>query len=340
MGSYFLKRLALIPPTLLGVTLIVFAITRLVPGGPLERAIMEAQVAGADAMSFSSSAGQNMAISDAQLEQLKAYYGFDKPILESYVIWVGKILTGDLGTSYRYNEPVWNVIKDRFPISIYYGLVTLILTYAVCIPLGLVKAVRHRTAVDTASSIFIFIGYAVPGYALGSLLLLFFSVRLDWFPMGGFVSFNYEMLTPAEQWLDVIHHSILPLICYIIGSFALVTMLLKNHLLDNLAADYIRTAIAKGVSFKQAVLRHALRNSMIPIATTFGQNITLLVGGSFLIESIFDIDGFGLLGLTSILDRDYPVVMGVVLLSSLLLLIGNVLSDLLVALVDPRIRFQ
>ena len=340
MGSYFLKRLALIPPTLLGVTLIVFAITRLVPGGPLERAIMEAQVAGADAMSFSSSAGQNMAISDAQLEQLKAYYGFDKPILESYVIWVGKILTGDLGTSYRYNEPVWNVIKDRFPISIYYGLVTLILTYAVCIPLGLVKAVRHRTAVDTASSIFIFIGYAVPGYALGSMLLLFFSVRLDWFPMGGFVSFNYEMLTPAEQWLDVIHHSILPLICYIIGSFALVTMLLKNHLLDNLAADYIRTAIAKGVSFKQAVLRHALRNSMIPIATTFGQNITLLVGGSFLIESIFDIDGFGLLGLTSILDRDYPVVMGVVLLSSLLLLIGNVLSDLLVALVDPRIRFQ
>ena len=117
-------------------------------------------------------------------------------------------------------------------------------------------------------------------------------------------------------------------------------MLLKNHLLDNLAADYIRTAIAKGVTFKQAVLRHALRNSMIPIATTFGQNITLLVGGSFLIESIFDIDGFGLLGLTSILDRDYPVVMGVVLLSSLLLLIGNVLSDLLVALVDPRIRFQ
>ena len=340
MGSYFLKRLALIPPTLLGVTLIVFAITRLVPGGPLERAIMEAQVAGADAMSFSSSAGQNMAISDAQLAQLKAYYGFDKPILESYVIWVGKILTGDLGTSYRYNEPVWNVIKDRFPISIYYGLVTLTLTYAVCIPLGLVKAVRHRTAVDTASSIFIFIGYAVPGYALGSLLLLFFSVRLDWFPMGGFVSFNYDMLTPAEQWLDVIHHSILPLVCYIIGSFALVTMLLKNHLLDNLAADYIRTAIAKGVSFKQAVLRHALRNSMIPIATTFGQNITLLVGGSFLIESIFDIDGFGLLGLTSILDRDYPVVMGVVLLSSLLLLIGNVLSDLLVALVDPRIRFQ
>ena len=225
-------------------TLIVFAITRLVPGGPLERAIMEAQVAGADAMSFSSSAGQNMAISDAQLEQLKAYYGFDKPILESYVIWVGKILTGDLGTSYRYNEPVWNVIKDRFPISIYYGLVTLILTYAVCIPLGLVKAVRHRTAVDTASSIFIYWVCRARLCAWLAAAALFLSPP-GLVPHGRLCKFNYDMLTPAEQWLDVIHHSILPLICYIIGSFALVTMLLKNHLLDNLAADYIRTAIAK-----------------------------------------------------------------------------------------------
>ena len=158
--------------------------------------------------------------------------------------------------------------------------------------------------------------------------------------MGGFVSFTFQDKTLAGQIPDLLEHSALPLICYMVGSFALVTLLLKNHLMDNLAADYVRTAIAKGVSFRQSVLKHALRNSLIPIATTFGQNITLLVGGSFLIESIFDIDGFGLLGLTSILDRDYPVVMGVVLLSSLLLLIGNILSDILVALVDPRIRFQ
>jgi microcin C transport system permease protein len=210
----------------------------------------------------------------------------------------------------------------------------------VCIPLGVLKAVRHRTAVDTFSSILIFIGYAIPGYALGSLLLLYFSVRLEWLPMGGFVSFTFQDKTLLGQITDLLEHSALPLICYMVGSFALVTLLLKNHLMDNLAADYVRTAIAKGVSFRQSVLKHALRNSLIPIATTFGQNITLLVGGSFLIESIFDIDGFGLLGLTSILDRDYPVVMGVVLLSSLLLLIGNILSDILVALVDPRIRFQ
>ena len=340
MKEYFFKRLLLIPPTLLGVTIIVFAITRLVPGGPLERAIMESQMMDASGSGVSQSAGQGMAISEAQLEQLKAYYGFDKPVIESYLIWTGKVLTGDLGSSYRYNEPVWDVIKARFPVSIYYGLITLVLTYLVCIPLGVLKAVRHRTAVDTISSILIFIGYAIPGYALGSLLLLYFSVRLEWLPMGGFVSFTFQDKTLLGQITDLLEHSALPLICYMVGSFALVTLLLKNHLMDNLAADYVRTAIAKGVSFRQSVLKHALRNSLIPIATTFGQNITLLVGGSFLIESIFDIDGFGLLGLTSILDRDYPVVMGVVLLSSLLLLIGNILSDILVALVDPRIRFQ
>ena len=340
MGQYFLKRMLLIPPTLIGVTIIVFAITRLVPGGPLERAIMESQMMDATGGSVSQSAGQGMAISEVQLAQLKAYYGFDKPLLESYIIWTGKVLSGDLGSSYRYNEPVWDVIQSRFPVSIYYGLITLVLTYLVCIPLGVVKAVRHRSAIDTASSIIIFIGYAIPGYALGSLLLLYFSVKLEWLPMGGFVSFSFYDKTLWGQIKDLLEHSVMPLICYMVGSFALVTLLLKNHLMDNLAADYVRTAIAKGVPFRRAVFSHALRNSLIPIATTFGQSITLLVGGSFLIEFIFDINGFGLLGLTSILDRDYPVVMGVVLLGSLLLLIGNVLSDILVALVDPRVRFQ
>ncbi|MFT4823398.1 MAG: microcin C transport system permease protein [Halioglobus sp.] len=340
MRDYFLRRLLLVIPTLLGVTIIVFAVTRLVPGGPLERAIMASQQMDASGGFSSQSAGQGMAISEAQLLKLKEYYGFDKPMLQSYVQWLGKVLSGDLGTSYRYNEPVWDVIQDRFPVSLYYGLVTLILTYTVCIPLGIVKAIKHRTAVDNISSVLIFIGYAIPGYALGSLLLLYFSVRLEWFPMGGFVSYDFQDKDSLDKAFDLLKHSVLPLTCYMVGAFALVTMLLKNHLMDNLAADYIRTAIAKGVSFRQSVTRHAMRNSLIPIATTFGQNITLLVAGAPLIETIFDIDGFGLLALTAILDRDYPVVMGIVLLSSLLLLIGNILSDFLVALVDPRIRFQ
>jgi microcin C transport system permease protein len=340
MRDYFIRRFLLIPPTLLGVTIIVFIITRLVPGGPLERALMESQQFNANSGVSTQVAGADMALSEAQLQRLKEYYGFDKPILVSYVEWLGKVVRGDLGSSYRYNEPVWDVIRDRFPVSLYYGLVTLIITYLVCIPLGVLKAIKHRTIVDNFTSILIFVGYAIPGYALGSLLLLYFSVRLEWFPMGGFISLSFEEMTTYGKIMDLISHSVLPLICYLIGSFALVTLLLKNHLMDNLASDYIRTAIAKGVSFRKAVTKHAMRNSMIPIATTFGQNITLLVSGSFLIESIFDIDGFGLLGLTAILDRDYPVVMGVILLASFLLLIGNIISDILVALVDPRIRFQ
>ncbi|MEM7562186.1 MAG: ABC transporter permease subunit [Pseudomonadota bacterium] len=339
MRDYLIRRLLLIPPTLLGIMVIVFLVTRFVPGGPLERAMMEFQQLDVGSGTSTGMAGQDIALSDEQLERLKEYYGFDKPVLQSFTEWVTKVLRGDLGTSYRYNEPVWDVIKQRFPISLYYGLVTLVITYLVCIPLGMLKAIKHRSLVDSFSSILIFIGYAIPGYALGSLLLLYFSVQLEWFPMGGFISFRFDEMSTGEKILDVIWHSILPLMCYLVGSFALVTLLLKNHLLDNLAADYMRTAIAKGVSYHRSVLTHAMRNSLIPIATTFGQNITLLVSGSFLIETIFDIDGFGLLGFNAILDRDYPVVMGVVLLGSLLLLIGNILSDILVAIVDPRIRF-
>ncbi len=338
MRDYFLRRAMLIIPTLIGITLLVFAVTRLVPGGPLERAIMEAEQASL-ASGTASAAGQGMALSESQIRALAEYYGFDKPWYLSYVDWIGKVVRGDLGMSYRYHQPVWDVIRERFPISLFYGLTSLVITYLVCIPLGVMKAIKHRTHFDNLTSIIIFAGYAVPGYVLGALLLLFFAAENQWFPMGGFTSLHFDELSFWGQVKDVLHHATLPLLCYLVGSFAVTTLLMKNNLMDNLAADYVRTALAKGVSFERAVTGHALRNSLIPIATTFGQNITLLVSGSFLIETIFDIDGFGLLGLNAIFDRDYPVVMGVVLLASLLLLIGNILSDILVALVDPRIRF-
>ena len=342
MRSYFLRRLLLIPPTLFGITIIVFLITRVVPGGPIERAIMEMQAASANAgVNVGSSMGnQQQALSEEQLQQLKEYYGFDKPAIISYFHWAGNVLRGDLGTSYRYNEPVWQLIKSRFPISIFYGLTTLFIIYTVCIPLGILKAIKHRTFIDNASSVLIFTGYAIPGYVLGALLVVYFAARLEWFPMGGFTSIYFDELGAWGKVKDILHHAVLPLCSYLIGTFALLTLLMKNHLMDNLAADYIRTAVAKGVSFKKAVVGHALRNSLIPIATTFGQNISFLVGGSFLIETIFDINGFGLLGFTAVLDRDYPIVMGVLFLSSLLLLIGNIISDFLVALIDPRVRFQ
>jgi microcin C transport system permease protein len=341
MRAYFLRRLLLIPPTLFGITILVFLITRVVPGGPIERALMEIQSVNTSAGGAGGDYGnRQQAISEEQMEQLKAYYGFDKPPLVSYFHWVGNVLRGDLGTSYRYNEPVWDIIRERFPISIFFGVCSLIITYAVCIPLGILKAIKHRTVIDNLSSIVIFTGYAIPGYVLGALLVVFFAARLEWFPMGGFTSLGFDDLSLFGKIKDIFWHAVLPLCSYLIGSFALVTLLMKNHLMDNLAADYIRTAVAKGVPFRKAVTGHALRNSLIPIATTFGQNIVLIVGGSFLIETIFDINGFGLLGFTAILDRDYPIVMGVLLFSSVLLLIGNMISDFLVALIDPRVRFQ
>lgn len=340
MRAYFLRRFLLIPPTLFGITVVVFLITRIVPGGPIEQAIMERQMGTQMEGRGSREAGQTTSLSQDQIDQLKKYYGFDKPWYASYALWLGKIASGDLGTSYRYNEPVWDLMKARFPVSLFYGFWTLIIAYGVCIPLGILKAIRHKTWIDTVSSIIIFVGYAVPGYVLGGFLVVFFAAHLRWFPMGGFVSENFSDLSPWGKASDLAWHAALPLICYLVGTFALATQLVKNHLLDNLASDYMRTAVAKGVSKRRAVLHHALRNSLIPIATSFGDNLSILLMGSFLIETIFDIDGFGLLGYNSLVDRDYPVVMGVLFVGSILLLIGNILSDFLVALVDPRVKFS
>lgn len=341
MKAYFIRRFLLIIPTFIGITILVFAITRAVPGGPIERMLTEAQFASGDQVSFQSD-NQGIAgstLSEAQMQQLREYYGFDKPVLLSYVYWLKDILSLNLGYSTRYGEPVWESIKQRLPISIFYGIMTMILTYAVCIPLGILKAIKHKTAVDNVTSILVFIGYAVPGYVVGIIAITVFAFYLEWFPLSGFTSNDFDDLSLFGKVADILNHSVLPLIAYMSGSFAVMTFLMKNSLMDNLAADYVRTAMAKGLEFKRAVVGHAMRNSLIPIATNFGQNITLFLTGSFLIEKIFNIDGFGLLGYESLVERDYPVVMGILVIGSLLSLIGNILSDICVALVDPRIKF-
>lgn len=340
MRDYFIRRFLLIVPTLLGVTLLVFGITRIVPGGPVERAIMEARMGAGGGDAGGRNDISRGAISEDQLKALKAYYGFDQPVFSAYLTWLGKVVRGDLGMSYRFNEPVLHIIRERIPVSLLYGGITLVLIYGICVPLGIAKAMRHRTFFDNATSVLVFVGYAVPGYALGAILVVFLGARLEWFPMGGFVSERFSDLGFWGRVGDLAHHAALPLLCYVIGSFAFVTLLMKNHLMDSLAADFVRTAVSKGVSFRAAVLKHALRNSLIPIATHFGQHLSLLVTGSFLVEFIFDINGMGLLGLSSIFDRDYPTVMGVLVISSLVLLLGNILSDILVALIDPRVRFK
>ncbi len=337
MLGYILRRLLLVIPTFIGITIVVFTLTRMVPGGPIERMMTAYQMANQQQSSHHSIAGNTL--SEDQLEQLKQYYGFDKPIIESYFEWLGKLIDFDLGQSTRYYEPVWDTIKERLPISIFYGVCTLIITYLIAIPLGIYKALKHGEVEDFATSIIVFLGYAIPNYIVAIALLYTFSFHFELFPMGGFSSDDFDYLPWQDQVWDILEHATLPLIAYISGSFAVMTFMVKNALLDNLSAQYVQTAISKGMTFKQAVFRHALRNSLIPLATHFGNNISVILMGSFLIETIFNIDGFGLLGYESLIERDYPVVMGILVISALLTLIGNILSDICVALADPRIRF-
>lgn len=342
MTAYFIRRFLLIIPTFIGITILIFIITRFVPGGPIERIIAQAQQQAMEGGGGSpvSETVQKQPLSDDQIELLKKYYGFDKPVLVSYIQWLGKLIRGDLGVSTRYYDGVWSMIRDRIPISLYFGILSLIATYGVCIPLGIAKAIRHKGGFDNISSIIVFIGYAIPGWVAGILMILLFASHWEVFPLGELVGENFEELSLAGKVADLAWHSVMPLAAYLIGAFSFMTFLMKNTLMDNLAADYVRTAMAKGLSFKRAVFGHALRNSLIPIATSFGNNISVILSGSFLIEKVFNIDGMGLLGYESVVERDYPVVMGVLAISSLLFLIGNILSDMCVALVDPRVKFE
>jgi len=341
MAAYFIRRLLLIIPTFLGITIMVFTITRFVPGGPIERIIAQArQMQRIDGGGPSTGGNQTQPLSEDQIEELKRYYGFDKPVVVSYFLWLGKVLTGDLGTSTRYYDPVWDMISERIPISLYFGLISMVIVYGVCIPLGIAKAIGHKSAFDNISSMVVFVGYAVPGWVIGVLMLVLFASHWEFFPLGGMVSDGFEDFGMIQQGLDILWHTILPLLAYVLGSFTVMTFLMKNTLMDNLSADYVRTAIAKGLPFKKAVFRHALRNSLIPIATSFGNNVSVVLSGSFLIEKVFNINGMGLLGYESVVERDYPVVMGILVISSLLFMIGNILSDVCVALVDPRVKFE
>ena len=340
MTAYFIRRFLLIIPTFLGITVAVFVIMQFVPGGPVERRIMQIQMSASQGGLAGARGGA--ALPAEAIEQIRAYYGFDKPIHTRYVQWLWKVLHLDLGTSYIYQDPVWDVIRSRFPVSIFLGLTGFLLSYLICIPLGVMKAVRHGSNFDVISSALVFMGYSVPGWALGTALLVLFGGGSFWslFPLGGFRPDNWEYLSLWGKITGQLHHMFLPVVCYMIGSFATLTILSKNSLMENLGQDYVRTAFAKGLNERRVIFKHALRNSLIPLVTGLGNVISLILAGSFLIERVFNIDGMGYLGYTAILQRDYPVALGILVIDSLLMLVGNILSDIIYATVDPRIRFR
>ena len=248
------------------------------------------------------------------------------------------IFQGYLGYSEKKGKNVSTLIKERLHISAIFGLTSMILIYIVCIPLGIMKALKHGKRFDIMSSALVFTGYSIPGYALGVLLLVYFGGTI--FPLHGWRSPNFDELTLMGKIFDQIHHAFLPIVCYMIGSFAGMTILMKNSLMENLSQDYVRTAFAKGLSEKRVISFHAVRNSLIPLATGIGSLIGVVLGGSYLIERTFGIDGIGMLGFNALLDKDYNIMMGFLAITTIIRLIGNLISDLTYAAIDPRIRFK
>ena len=433
---------------MLGVTLLVFSLTRVMPGGPMDRALQRSQQASEGGGGGRESAG---GADYETYERLAEEYGYDQPIILAYLRWLGAmprarlaskaefrdlgqesidkglvtdpenealvllkgtgqqakivregenvvsatevgsgknilengwqvrledvaaqkekwarltksqvheapenfvmravvyrsrfsgLLQGDLGRSSEFGDSVWSLIVERIPIGLYFGILTTVITYSVCLPLGILKAIKHRTPIDNFSSILIFIGYAIPGFSLGALLLVHLGARQGWFPLMGLVSPDFGEMEFWAQVRDLAHHTVLPLIAFVISGFAYLTMMMKNNLMDHLAADYVRTAVAKGVSFNRAVFKHAFRNSIIPVATTLGHLIGIILTGSILIETVFDIPGFGLLQYQALLAQDQGVIMGTLTISAFLMLFGNILSDVIVAMVDPRVKYN
>ena len=328
-------------PTFLGITFVTFTLCQFVPGGQIDQIRMQlAGAGGGGEVGGGGGAPVQLEIPEGQLARLSEYYGFDDPLPVAYVTWLWDVVRLDFGDSFRYSEGVLQVIGDRLPVSIYYGLITAFFTYGICIPLGILKAIKHRTSVDNLTSVLIFVGYAIPGFALGAVLSNLLAVQFGFFPLGGFRSPGGEELTLMAQIADIVWHSVLPLIAYLAGSFAIMTMLMKNSLIENMSADYVKTALAKGLSWRRTVFVHALRNSLIPMATSVGSLLGIFLTGSFLIERVFNIQGVGLLAFEAIQARDFPVVLGFLVISSVLLMVGNLVSDLAVAFVDPRVRFE
>ena len=341
--NYFIRRFFLVIPTFLGITILCFGLIQFVPGGPVEQIIMKMKGIGAGELSRG--AGAQASISIQQRKAIEAHFGFDQPFYKRYWKWLVTDRLGMKMESYKFpNKSTWQLIKERFKVSLIFGVAGFALSYLACIPLGILKALHHNKMFDLGSSLVIFVGYAIPPFAFGMVLKMLFCGTVeglwDFFPVSGFYSDNFVEMTFREQTKDVFMHMLLPVVCYIIGNFAILTLLMKNSLLEQISKDYIRTVLAKGGSFTRAIWGHAFRNSLIPIATGFGSILTVMFAGSVIIEQVFEIPGMGRLSLEAIVGRDYPVFMGILSLTSVLGLIGNILSDFLYILIDPRIDFQ
>lgn len=324
MIIYFIKRLFEMIPTIIGITLISFFIIHLAPGKPT------------DVLT-----DLNPKITPEAREKLEKYYGLDKPVYVQYGIWLKRIAKLDFGDSFSTDKrPVWDKIKERLPITILINSLSFVLILLIAIPIGISSAAHQYSLYDKITTIAVFIGFAIPTFWFALLLMILFGVHLDWLPISGFKSMNYDTLSTSGKMWDISRHLILPVFLEAFGGLAGLSRYMRSNMLEVIRADYITTARAKGLSERVVIYKHALRNALLPVITILGLAIPGLIGGSVIFETVFAIPGMGQLFFMSVMTRDYPLIMGILTIGAVLTLVGNLLSDIGYAVADPRIRVR
>ncbi len=309
-------------PLLIGITIVSFLVINLAPGSPI-----------------SVQTDMNPKMTAEARERLRAFYGLDKPLHIQYYNWIKHLATFDLGRSLSTdNRPVIDKIKERLPITISINALALLLIMLVALPLGVLSAVYHNTLFDRLTTVFVFIGFAIPSFWLALLLMIYFGIHLGWLPISGLKSINFEYLTPANQLKDYIVHLVLPVFVSAFGGLAGLSRYSRSNMLEVIRQDYITTARAKGLNETRVIYKHALRNALLPVVTILGLSVPGLIGGSVIFETIFAIPGMGQLFYGSVMARDYFVIMGILVIGAILTMAGNLLADISYAIVDPRIR--
>jgi len=335
--GYVLQRLGLMGVTFVAITALAFSIIYLAPGDPVDL-YLSGGLGSADT-GVDTEKLQNI---EAEKQRLRRQLGLDRSLPVQYVSWLGRMLGGELGTSFKDQRPVWNKISERIPLTVTLSGLSILLTFAIAIPLGILSAVYTGGWLDRTVTVLLYVLYSLPNFWIGTLIIIFFCAGdfLAWFPPAGLHALEYDPSWPwSRRIADYIHHLAMPLLVTTYATFAFLSRVLRASMPDVTNQDYIRTARAKGLPERTVILKHVLRNSIIPLVTNIGLLLPALLGGSVIVETIFSLPGLGFLGFQSVLARDYPTIMGLFAISTGLTLIGILLSDLLLAAADPRIRF-
>lgn len=322
MTAYLLRRILLLIPLMFGITLITFTVIHLAPGEPVEMQM-----------------AMNPKVGKEARERLQKFYGLDKPLHVQYITWLKQLSRLDFGRSFSSdNRPVLDKIKERLPVTLSLNIVALLIEFGLAIPIGVLAAVHRNTLLDKGITVFVFLGFAVPTFWLALLLMYLFGVKLNWLPISGLHTLGYEAYSWFGQLLDLSKHLVMPILVASFGSLAGVSRYMRSAMLQVIEQDYITTARAKGLSERVVIWKHALRNALLPLITLVGFSLPGLIGGSVIFETIFSIPGMGQLFYQGVMARDYPIVMGILVIGAFLTLLGNLLADISYALADPRIR--